>query len=257
MTNIKQVEASGALAIARVNTDDATVGIDLGLTIGATGAPQTTGVGNGAVSGNSRGTQGAVDLQTSRTVATAIASALRTFAAGADNQVGSTANAVFGERNTLIDQQSLVTGLEGYSPFRASQVLSAGSFGGGRGEGSAQRTQILLRGTTTNATPAALSTPTTLSPRPTAVIGVSIMVVGFSSAAGTAGIYKFEGAFKRVSGTGSLIGSITKTVLGENVAGWDVNVAMSAGLDSLQITVTGAASTTIRWVAQCDLVEVI
>lgn len=84
MPNIKQVIASGALQIIRVNVAGTAIEVDSGLTIGTGGALQTTGVGTGSVVGNSRGA-GAVDLQNARSAATGVASGINSFVANQFN----------------------------------------------------------------------------------------------------------------------------------------------------------------------------
>jgi hypothetical protein len=54
-----------------------------------------------------------------------------------------------------------------------------------------------------------------------------------------------------------LVGTPSKTVLGEDVAAWDANIAVDATNGGLSVTVTGEAAKTINWVAVARLVEVV
>ncbi len=54
----------------------------------------------------------------------------------------------------------------------------------------------------------------------------------------------------------SLVGPVTKTTIADSGVGWDVTVDADDTNDALRVTVTGAASTTIRWFARGELTEV-
>jgi len=257
MVQLKQISGvSGALRVVRVTADGTAIEINPDLTIASGGALQTIGPGLGAVNPNTRGGIGSVDLQTSRTAAAAIASGTRPFAAGADNQVAS-ASASVGERNTAIDQFNFHSGLEGYSPFRGCMVLSGGAFGGVRGGGSAQRTRQILRGTTTNATPLVLSTPTVMLHRNSSAIAFAVWLVALESVSRLTTAYRFEGLLKRVGGVCSLVGSVSKFLPGRDsgASSWDANIAAN-NLNGIQLTVTGGASVSVNWAALFECVEV-
>jgi hypothetical protein len=82
-----------------------------------------------------------------------------------------------------------------------------------------------------------------------------ILVAARSSTGQSAG-YQIRGVIKNVAGAVSLIGAPTVTPLGEDVAGWDVAVQANDAVDSLEVVVTGAAATTIRWFATVRTAEV-
>ncbi|MDD5517869.1 MAG: hypothetical protein PHV98_00775 [Candidatus Omnitrophica bacterium] len=67
--------------------------------------------------------------------------------------------------------------------------------------------------------------------------------------------YYFLGVIDNNAGTTSLVGSVTKTVIAEDTAGWDVNVTADNANDALIITATGENSKTIQWVAFIRLIE--
>ena len=57
------------------------------------------------------------------------------------------------------------------------------------------------------------------------------------------------------AGTTAIVGSITKTVIAEDTAAWDIDVDADTTNGSLRIRVTGEASKTINWVAHVRTVE--
>src|SRR5207248_9048976 len=74
-----------------------------------------------------------------------------------------------------------------------------------------------------------------------------ILVSGRSSTGNSAG-YRFIGVIENVSGTTAIVGSVSKTVIAEDVASWDANVSADNTNDALKITVNGDTSS-VRWVA--------
>lgn len=69
------------------------------------------------------------------------------------------------------------------------------------------------------------------------------------------GGYQITGVIENVSGTTAIVGSVTKTVLAEDVPTWDVTVSADDTNDALVIKVNGD-NTAIRWVATVRTVEV-
>ncbi len=86
----------------------------------------------------------------------------------------------------------------------------------------------------------------------------SILVVVRNLAGGENAAYAFEGIIKRDTGAGTtaLVGFITKTVLAEDVAAWDVTVDADSSAGSLRVRATGEAAKTINWFARVTLSEV-
>ena len=83
-----------------------------------------------------------------------------------------------------------------------------------------------------------------------------ILLCGLQDTGANGASYEFTGAIRRDgSGSSVLVGAVTKSVLGEDVAGWDASVSASG--NSLKIDVTGAAATNINWVAVIDASQVI
>ncbi|HEY9664647.1 MAG TPA: hypothetical protein V6C65_39905, partial [Allocoleopsis sp.] len=83
MPHVLGIGAGGNQAYVNVGSGTTTY-LGAGMSVTVHGAFQSVGIGNGAQAGNARGT-GAVDLQTTRTAATQVASGLNSFTACASN----------------------------------------------------------------------------------------------------------------------------------------------------------------------------
>jgi hypothetical protein len=81
-------------------------------------------------------------------------------------------------------------------------------------------------------------------------------LVTAKTAAGASAGYRIDGLIENVGGTTAFVGAPIVTVLGEDVAAWDCTATADNTNDALAITVTGAAGTTIRWVARVELAQV-
>lgn len=70
--------------------------------------------------------------------------------------------------------------------------------------------------------------------------------------------YRFVGVVRKDSTAASttLIGSVSKTVIGETDAPWDANLTANATNGDLRVTVTGQTGKTIRWIATVRTSEV-
>ena len=67
--------------------------------------------------------------------------------------------------------------------------------------------------------------------------------------------YEILGCVKNDAGTTALEGTITKTVIAEADAAWDVTAVANNTDDTLDVKVTGQAGNNINWVAKVTLVE--
>jgi hypothetical protein len=81
------------------------------------------------------------------------------------------------------------------------------------------------------------------------------LVTGKTAAGASAG-YQIVGLIENIGGTTAFVGVPIVTVLGEDAAAWDCVATADNANDALAVTVTGAAATTIRWVARIDLTQV-
>jgi len=67
--------------------------------------------------------------------------------------------------------------------------------------------------------------------------------------------YRLTGCIDNNGGTTALVGSVTKTVIAEDTAGWDVDAVADDENDRLAVKVTGENAKTINWVAFCRIVK--
>jgi len=121
--------------------------------------------------------------------------------------------------------------------------------------------QYYLTRTTTNATPASLlwdgSTPTAkILIDNNKSISFSAMVLGRDTS-GNSGSYRVYGLIKRGANAAAtaIVGSVTTDTIAEDTAGWDVTAVADTTNGALDIQVTGAAATTIRWRARVTMVD--
>ncbi len=130
--------------------------------------------------------------------------------------------------------------------------------------GDAQSSLFVVRGSATGANPINLwldgdaITRRILVPN-NATWAFEILIVGRTST-GTSAIYHIRGGIKNVSGTTSIVGTLpaaTTVAADAGAASWGgVTVVADDANDALQVRVTGAAATTIRWVANVRTSEV-
>lgn len=284
MFQLKQIVATGVFQLVRVNTAGTALEVAPGITIASGGAIQTTGVGTGAVTGNARGV-GAVDLQTSRSAATQVASGQSAFAIGnsntasgntsicagfnnvasgstsiamgGNNTASGTAAVTLGDLNTASANYTLATGRLSIASRFGEQAHAAGQFAAA---GDAQTNLLIIRGTTTNATLTEIASPTriTLADDSTVTFCIYISARRTDADNESAG-FQIEGCIDRNSGaaTTALVGAVTPVVLARDNAAWSVTVDADTTNGALRIRVQGEASKTIRWVAMIRLVEVV
>ena len=125
---------------------------------------------------------------------------------------------------------------------------------------------MVLRIQTTNATPTALTsdgstagtTNQVILPNDSTYAFTILVVARRTDADNESAGYKFEGVIDRNANAAStaIVGAVTKTVLAEDTAAWDVNVTADTTNGGLKVEVTGEAAKTIRWVATCWTSEV-
>ena len=241
--------------------------------------------GNGALyvegdtAGNARGNN-AVDLQIGRSAATEVASGLNAVllggyggtASGARSVsiggygnlagVGSYSSAVGGQENLAeASYSSTIGGFRSHARLFGQHAYASGSFAA---NGDAQGSRLVARNTTSGTTPADLfldGTDDRLVLPASTSWGFTISVVGRTTDAGTgveqSAYYKLEGLIKRDGASNTtLVGSVTKTVLAEDDATWDVTVSADDTNEALDISCTGGSGDNTRWVATVTLTEV-
>lgn len=111
--------------------------------------------------------------------------------------------------------------------------------------------------TTTTGTSTLCTFPITSNKTLTAdVIVTAHCTTGASCANNNSAAYKLFGACKNNAGTTTaLVGSPDTYAAAEDVTGWEATIACDNTTDSLQVNVTGAATTTITWQAIATLTE--
>ncbi len=124
--------------------------------------------------------------------------------------------------------------------------------------GDAQTSVYVLRRTTTDATPNDLFLDGGTQRLGVAVgrsMAFEILLVGRSDAGASTG-YRITGLIENVGGTTAYVGIPVVAMLGEDTIAWNATVSANDTFDALDISVTGAADTTIRWVATVRTAEV-
>jgi len=151
-------------------------------------------------------------------------------------------------------------GITGSVTFAASYFPIAFS------QGVSQTSLLILGKETTNATAtvitsdggAASGTNQVILPNNSAYYFRGEVIAGVTGAGNTAA-WTIEGAIKRGSGVGTtaIVGTviINRTTYDSGASGWSIAVTADTTNGGLAITVTGQASTTIRWVAQVRTTE--
>lgn len=249
-----------------------------------------------ATGGNARGI-GAIDLQTSRSTATQVASGERSLLLGNESTAsgpyavaagnGSVATGVYaiaigqtcsataesafscGKINTASADLGFSSGERALANRRGMFARAAGQFSA---IGDAQVGQMVLRRSTTDATPTELTSDGG-SPTGTAIatsnrfillsnqaIMVDAYIVARSASGTDHGCYHRRCLIQRTGTTTALVGSVQTVgtdIESSGASAWDVTLAADDTNESLQILVTGAASTTIRWTCELQFREVI
>lgn len=175
------------------------------------------------------------------------------FIFGDSNQASGTESMVLGYRNTATHEQAVVIGMEGVSRLYREHIEAFGSAYG-------YLVKHLLAKTTTNATPATMvlaASAFKLTIKQDSVLVFTIRVTACTQDAAVGAAWVLTGAIKNAGGVVSLLGSISTTFSGGDAGAstWQVAVTANDGDDCLEITVTGAAGTTIQWYALVEGLE--
>ena len=201
------------------------------------------------------------------------------------NQATNSASVVVGGLNNTTSGFSAFIG-SGQSNFANSQysTISGGAYGTTRSiagnhvfpahsvpisfsTGVSQAALLILGVQTTDATATVLRSDTSAAsgtnqvilPNNSAYLFKATVIATVTGGGDTSG-WKLEGVIKRGSGVGTaaIVGLVSTTLLGQNAgaATWAVTATADTTNGGLAITVTGQASTTIRWVCKVDTTEV-
>lgn len=218
------------------------------------------GGSNNVVSGNGALVGGRENSVTGRDALVAgfdnTASNVYTFAAGLFNVASGAYSAVFGRENIASAENSFARGRDA-----SATLLGADTIGGGKflSSGDCQSSVVVIRQQTTNNIASTLLSQSSALTVPTNTVWAFRCLVSARRVDGggsEAAAYSVTGAIRNDAGTTALLGTPTITVLGEDVAAWDVSVAANNTTDTLEIRVTGETSKTINWVGRLEISEV-
>jgi hypothetical protein len=190
-------------------------------------------------------------------------SATSAIAYGANATANGLQSAAFG--NTATGDVSMAVGANAIARTRGSVANSSGQFAA---QGDAQVERLVHRISTANATPTALSAngvapaAATCAVLPNnSVFAFEITIAAKVSSFGDRATYKITGQISRNASAAAtaIDGTPTITTIASigGASAWVAAVNANTTLGSLEVTVTGAASTTIKWVASIVLTEVV
>jgi hypothetical protein len=154
----------------------------------------------------------------------------------------------------------ITRGVIGYTVFSACNV-PLGSF-----SGYSQAALLILARQTTDATATVLTSDANAASGTNQVIlpnnsayYFKVRVIAGVTGAGNTKAWTLEGAIKRGAGVGTtaIVGTVTTTIVAADAGAstWTVTATADTTNGGLAITVTGQASTTIRWVAKAETAE--
>lgn len=238
--------------------------------------------------GNSRGTA-AIDLQTTRINATAVASGNYSTIVGGENNAAVGTHAVsggkdtsatgnystgFGNGNLASGESSFVAGQQnnaghnystafGYrakTNFYGSMVRANGRFAV---NGDAQTTYVITRNSTSDATPTRTyldgsTTRITTSDDTTYIVRVYVAARGTST--GDSAYYTIDALVKRGTGVGTiaLVAVPTVTTLFEDLGAvaWSVTLSVDTGTGTIDTVVTGGLGASVGWIADWRITSI-
>lgn len=182
------------------------------------------------------------------------------IAGGNNNEASGIGSAIpGGTNNTASGDNSFAHGSEAKASLYGQYSRANGKFAA---QGDCQSGNVILRGTTTNATATDLaldgSSAQFIVSRDKSVMFCSGTVAGRDDDTDVGG-WTFLAFVRRDTGAASIafITPATVTLVNKTVGAlaWDVEVVVDTGDGSIRVRVTGAASETIRWMAAMDFVE--
>tara|TARA_B100001996_G_scaffold381411_1_gene370793 strand:+ start:884 stop:3586 length:2703 start_codon:yes stop_codon:yes gene_type:complete len=171
-----------------------------------------------------------------------------------------------GTYNTCDDAYSTIIGHRAKSRWRGAIIFGANASTAIGNNGGEQSSITHYKGQTTNATATTIgttgNTPDTIRsitlPNNSAY-GFTMTVIGAVGSGGNTSMWKFEGLIKRGANAAStaIVGNVVKNRIAydSGASAWDVAVTANTS-GSLVVTVTGQASTTIRWIANIETTEI-
>ena len=185
----------------------------------------------------------------------------------ANSANGQTSAIVGGSSNTATGGGSFIGGGSNATDrgLSSGTIQASGQFAA---SGDAQSTRVVHRMATGNATPtpmsssgsAPASTTVLVMPNASAYTFVA-RVVARANASGDCATFEIKGAIKRGANAAAtaVVGTVSSTSLGADAgaSAWSATAVADTSLGALTIQVTGAAATTIKWVASIWTTEVV
>jgi trimeric autotransporter adhesin len=187
------------------------------------------------------------------------------FAVGQGNIASAFGSVAIGRNSTASGNYSVTIGNQAVAVQQSKMAFSAGRFST---DGDAQAGTFVLRSDTTDATPEALTTDNSAAGTTNQVILPNNSAYSFSGtiiareSAATGSDYaswEIKGALLRDANAASTVlgnGIRNKLYATAGAAAWDIDLTADTTNGGLAITVTGAAATSIRWVATINTSEV-
>ncbi|MFM9922758.1 hypothetical protein VLK31_07190 [Variovorax sp. H27-G14] len=216
------------------------------------------------------GTQNAISVGNASTIGggdrNAITNYNATIGGGTLNKAsGDTSTVVGGGFNEAAGDGSTAMGTYALARVRGAVANASGNFGL---VGDAQLENLVHRALTSNATTTPLSADGSAPSAATCAIlpnnsmfGFEVTVSAKVTTFGDRAVYRITGAISRggIAAATQIDGTPTVTTVAAigGASAWAVTATANTTLGSLSINVTGAASTSIKWVASIKLTEVV
>ena len=229
--------ADRAIAIGNNSLADATNGIAIGVTSDA-GGTDTIAIG----SATDASATGAIAIGDNANATGANCVAIGGNATNADSADCSAADSVAIGQHVIADDI-------GEFAFASGEFAT---------QSDAHTSIYVLRNTTNNATETELFSDGSagdISIPSSCTTSFRINIVGRQTNATAGAGYLVTGVIDNNAGTTALVGSVTTTTVGEDVAGWDVTATADDTNDGINVLVTGAAADSVNWVARAEIVE--
>ena len=186
---------------------------------------------------------------------------LNTASASGATVVGGTYNTANSASSTVIGARGNTRSVVGYTVFAAhsDDILSSV-------QGAAQGGLLVLAVVTTTATPAVLvsnvqsaqSINQVALPANSAYYFKGSVIAGVTGGGNTKA-WSFEGAVKRgaTAASTAIVGSVVLNTIAQDAgaSAWTIAITADTTNGAIAVTVTGAAATTIRWVAKIETTE--
>lgn len=257
---------NATIPVVYFNATNAATNVDAAIVPKGAGAFSLAVADNSTTGGDKRGIY-ASDLQSHRTVSTQVASGAYSFVTGSRNTASSSYSAALGgANNTASGSYSAVVGGD-YGTTRGARGLAHGGSPISTTSGGSQFRKIILGRQTTNATATVLAADTATAggsnqvnlPNNSAFYFKGSVIANVTGGGDTKG-WTIEGVIKRGASAAatSIVGTatVTSNYADAGASTWAVTATADTTNGCLAITVTGQASTTIRWVASIETTEV-